>query len=179
MKVIMDEATIKMATKRITQEILDSGSELSDLLIVGIKTRGEFVAKRVSYYLRLLAGVSVPWCSFDISCFRDDIDTKNISPEQLTMTVTNRSIILVDDVLFTGRTVRAAIDGIIANGRPKSIQLAVLVDRGHRELPFKADYIGKNIPTDYADRIIVKLKEYDGEDVVYLRTNDEPPSHRR
>ncbi len=160
---------MKMAIKRLAQEILSTNAKLSDLVLVGIKTRGEFLAKRLSYYIKLLNNSNVPYCSLDISYYRDDIDNRNLTPVQPALSFTNKNIILVDDVLYSGRSIRAALAAVFATGRPKNIQLAVLIDRGHRELPFKADYIGKNIPTTKDQWVSVKMKEYDGEDRVYLK----------
>jgi len=170
--VILDEAKINRALTRIAHEILEHNSGAETIAIVGILTRGAHLAKRIAAIIGKLEGVKVPVGLMDISLYRDDVHSKLDQPlvqrTDILFEVSNRNIVLVDDVLFTGRTIRAALDQIIDFGRPKTIQLAVLVDRGHRELPIKADYVGANIPTAVSDRVVLEVKEKDGKDCVYI-----------
>lgn len=169
---IMDEKTIRRTLVRIAHEIIERNKGAEDLGIIGIKTRGAYLAERLAKLIQEIEEVEVPLGFMDITLYRDDIQTKLDQPivqkTEIMFDVADKIIILVDDVLFTGRTIRAALDQIIDFGRPKLIQLAVLVDRGHRELPIRADYIGKNIPTALNEQVKVKLKEFNGEDSVSL-----------
>lgn len=170
-KEIIDEITMKRAITRITYEMIERNKALDQLVLIGIKTRGVFLAKRIQERLKQLEGIEVPFGALDTKPFRDDkqaeVDTSEISVD-----VTGKDIILVDDVLYTGRTIRAAIDGLVKLGRPARVQLAVLVDRGHRELPIRADYVGKNIPTSHEEEIIVQMNEFDGKDSILLEKAD-------
>jgi len=169
---IMDEKTIRRILIRIAHEIIERNKGAENLGIIGIKTRGAYLAERLAKLIQEIEEVEVPLGFMDITLYRDDIQTKLDQPivqkTEIMFDVADKIIILVDDVLFTGRTIRAALDQIIDFGRPKLIQLAVLVDRGHRELPIRADYIGKNIPTALNEQVKVKLKEFNGEDSVSL-----------
>ncbi|MDP2959933.1 MAG: bifunctional pyr operon transcriptional regulator/uracil phosphoribosyltransferase PyrR [candidate division Zixibacteria bacterium] len=169
---IMDEKTIRRILIRIAHEIIERNKGAENLGIIGIKTRGAYLAERLAKLIQGIEEVEVPLGFMDITLYRDDIQTKLDQPivqkTEIMFDVANKIIILVDDVLFTGRTIRAALDQIIDFGRPKLIQLAVLIDRGHRELPIRADYIGKNIPTALNEQVKVKLKEFNGEDSVSL-----------
>ena len=169
---ILDERKIGRALKRITHEILEHNSGAESLAIIGILTRGAHLARRIAGIIKELEGVDVPVGLMDISLYRDDVHSKLDQPviqrTDILFPVSGRNIILVDDVLFSGRTVRAALDQIIDFGRPRSIQLAVLVDRGHRELPIRADYVGSNIPTSKDDRVVLQVSELDGKDQVFL-----------
>ena len=171
-KVILDEKKIRRALARIAHEILEHNGEVGSLAVVGILTRGAFLAKRVADLIEELEGIKVPVGLMDISLYRDDVHSKLDQPiiqrTDILFEVKNKNIILVDDVLFTGRTIRAALNHIVDFGRPASIQLAVLVDRGHRELPIKADYVGVNIPTSRADEVVLEVVEKDGTDRVYV-----------
>ncbi len=166
-KEVVDELTVKRAITRITYEIIERNKDLNKIVLAGIKTRGVFIAHRIQERLEQLESISVPVIELDTKPFRDDVksgeDTSIISVD-----VTEREVILVDDVLYTGRTIRAAIDNIVGHGRPSRVSLAVLVDRGHRELPIRPDYVGKNIPTSRSEEIIVEMTELDGQDRVLI-----------
>lgn len=166
-KEVVDELTVKRAITRITYEIIERNKDLTKIVLAGIKTRGVFIAHRIQERLEQLENISVPVVELDTKPFRDDVksgeDTSIISVD-----VTEREVILVDDVLYTGRTIRAAIDNIVTHGRPSRVSLAVLVDRGHRELPIRPDYVGKNIPTSRSEEIIVEMTELDGQDRVLI-----------
>ena len=169
---IMDEKAIHRALVRIAHEIIEYNKGTEDMAIIGIKARGAPLAQRIAGIINQIEETKLPVGSMDITLYRDDIQTKLEQPlvqkTEIDFDVVDKTIILVDDVLFTGRTIRAALDQIIDFGRPKSIQLAVLVDRGHRELPIRADYVGKNIPTAFEDSVEVKIKEIDDEDSVVV-----------
>ena len=166
-KEVVDELTVKRAITRITYEIIERNKDLNKIILAGSKTRGVFIAHRIQERLEQLENISVPVVELDTKPFRDDVksgeDTSLISVD-----VTDREVILVDDVLYTGRTIRAAIDNIVRQGRPARVSLAVLVDRGHRELPIRPDYVGKNIPTSRSEEIIVEMTELDGQDRVLI-----------
>ncbi|HHW54181.1 MAG: bifunctional pyr operon transcriptional regulator/uracil phosphoribosyltransferase PyrR [bacterium] len=169
----MDKTAMRRALTRIAHEILEKNKGTEDLLLVGIKTRGVPLARRLAAKIEEIEGVRVPIGSLDITLYRDDLEidasTPVVSDTHLPVEVKDKIIVLVDDVLFTGRTVRAALDALIDHGRPRRIQLAVLVDRGHRELPIRADYVGKNVPTSRREIISVQVEEVDGEDQVLLQ----------
>ncbi len=171
-KDILDAKKMSRALTRITHEILEKNPDVNSLAVIGILTRGAYLARRIVNLIEELEGVKVPLGYMDISLYRDDVHSKLDQPivqrTDILFEVTDRNIILVDDVLFTGRTIRAALDHIVDFGRPRTIQLAVLVDRGHRELPFRADYIGVNIPTAREDRVVVEVVEKEGADRVYV-----------
>jgi pyrimidine operon attenuation protein / uracil phosphoribosyltransferase len=164
---IMDKDIIRRALTRIAHEILEKNKGLKDICIVGIRTRGAVLAERINAYIKEIEGNSVPVGILDITLYRDDltlISTQPVVHETLiNFDINGKKIILVDDVLFTGRTIRAALDALIDFGRPANIQLAVLIDRGHRELPVRAEYVGKNIPTSIEENVKVILKETDNE----------------
>ncbi len=165
---VLDEEGIHRAIVRMAHEILERNQGTSGLILIGIRTRGVFLAKRLEAQIRAIESVEVPLGVLDITLYRDDIG--EIGPRPLVGStdipcdITGRIVVLIDDVLYTGRTIRAALDAVIDFGRPKAIQLGVLIDRGHRELPIKADYIGKNIPTSRAEEVVLRLKEKDGTD---------------
>ncbi|MCM8779078.1 MAG: bifunctional pyr operon transcriptional regulator/uracil phosphoribosyltransferase PyrR [Candidatus Omnitrophica bacterium] len=169
---ILDEEGIKRALLRITHEILEKNKVASELGIVGIRTRGAHLAQRIAKLIDEIERVIIPLGILDITLYRDDLTLLSTQPivhkTEIDFDITGKKIILVDDVLFTGRTVRCALDALIDFGRPKIIQLAVLIDRGHRELPIRADYVGKNVPTSLKENINVKLKEVDGIDEVVI-----------
>lgn len=170
---LMDEKAIARAITRISHEIIERNKGVENLVLVGIKTRGVPIANRISKRIEQIEGTKVDTGDIDITLYRDDLEKINVEPvvkgTYLDFNVDDKTVVLVDDVLYTGRTVRAALDAIIDIGRPKSIQLAVLVDRGHRELPIRADYVGKNVPTSRHEIISVSLLEIDGEDSVTIK----------
>ncbi len=176
---VLEEPDIKRAMNRIAHEIMEKNRGAQDLCIIGIRTRGVYMAERIAGIIRDVEGVAVPVGTLDIAMYRDDIGTRP-SPEvrstDIPCDVTGMTVILVDDVLFTGRSARAAMDAVMDFGRPHSIQLAVLIDRGHRELPIRADYVGKNIPTSRTEKVRVALRELDGTEGVDLGSEgpDEP-----
>jgi pyrimidine operon attenuation protein / uracil phosphoribosyltransferase len=167
---ILDEREIRRATTRIAHEILERNKGADDLVLVGIAARGDDLARRLAAGILEIEGTKVPVGVLDITFYRDDIGLRAEAPEvhetRIDFDVGGRTVVLVDDVLFTGRTIRSALDALIDFGRPRQIQLAVLVDRGHRELPIRADYVGKNVPTRADQAVRVLLAEVDGEDAV-------------
>ena len=169
---IMDSAALSRALMRISHEITEKNKGVDNVVLVGIRRRGEPIAYMIRSNIEKIEGIEVPCGSIDISFYRDDLSTLSDSPlvrhAELPFDVTGRDVVLVDDVLYTGRTARAAIEAVFSCGRPKTIQFAVLVDRGHRELPIRADYVGKNIPTSHSELVEVRLPEYDGETGVFL-----------
>lgn len=172
-KEIWDKLAMKRALVRITYEIIERNKGVEDLVLVGIKTRGVYLARRMRDRLKEVEKVEIPVGELDITPYRDDqksdlsqVTIPDLEPADLD--ITNKNIVLVDDVLYTGRTIRAAMDALIANGRPKSISVAVLVDRGHRELPIRADFVGKNIPTSLNEQVSVNVSEIDGVDSIEL-----------
>lgn len=166
--VIMDEIAIKRAISRISNEILEKNKGSKDLILLGIVSRGEDIAKRISSKINEIENTSIHVYAINPSNFRDD---KKMSREiDLDVDITDKTIILVDDVLYTGRTVRAALDAILSVGRPKAIRLVVLVDRGHRELPIRPDFVGKNLPTSNRENVIVEIVEVDGKDSVFIES---------
>lgn len=166
-KEVVDEITMNRAITRITYEIIERNKDLSQIVLAGIKTRGVFIAKRIQQRLAQLEKIEIPICEVDTKPFRDDIKVKE-DTTVIPVDITDHEVIIVDDVLYTGRTIRAAIDNLVSNGRPSRVSLAVLVDRGHRELPIRADYVGKNIPTSHLEEIIVEMTEKDGQDRVLI-----------
>ncbi|MCP1143975.1 bifunctional pyr operon transcriptional regulator/uracil phosphoribosyltransferase PyrR [Lysinibacillus endophyticus] len=175
---LLDGPSMNRALTRIAHEIIERNKGIDECILVGIKTRGAFLAKRLAEKIERIEGKPIRTGELDITLYRDDLSSKNDNDEALVQqvdidyVVTNQKIVLVDDVLYTGRTVRAGLDAVMDLGRPSQIQLAVLVDRGHRELPIRADYVGKNIPTAGTERIVVRLQEVDGEDNVTLHKID-------
>ena len=166
---IMSADDIRRAIARIAHEIVEHNRGATDLVLIGMRTRGVPLAQRISRAIAEFEGETVPAGSLDVGLYRDDLGVRGadvtIQPSELPE-VAGKRVVLVDDVLYTGRTVRAALDALIDYGRPRRIQLAVLVDRGHRELPIRADFVGKNIPTSRADDVQVRLEETDGEEYV-------------
>jgi len=180
---ILDEKQINRALARIAHEILEHNAGAETIAIVGILTRGAFLARRIAAIIKKLESVDVPVGLMDISLYRDDVHSKLDQPivqrTDILFGVNDKNIVLIDDVLFTGRTVRAALNHITDFGRPRTIQLAVLVDRGHRELPIKADYVGVNIPTAKGDQVVLQVKEKEGQDRVFvLRGADSTPAKK-
>jgi pyrimidine operon attenuation protein / uracil phosphoribosyltransferase len=174
--VLLDDKAIKRTLTRISHEIIEKNKGTENLVLIGIKSRGVPLANRIADLIEQFEEKKVEVGSVDITLYRDDLTTLGEQPtlnsKELGIEIKGKKIILVDDVLYTGRTVRAAIDAIIDVGRPEMIQLAVLVDRGHRELPIRADYVGKNIPTSKKEIISVQLEEVDGKDLVNLFENN-------
>jgi pyrimidine operon attenuation protein/uracil phosphoribosyltransferase len=168
----MDEAEIRRATIRIAHEIIERNKGASGVALVGIAARGDDLARRLAAELLRIEGADVPVGALDITFYRDDIGLRSEAPEvhetRIDFDVTGKTVVLVDDVLFTGRTIRSALDALVDFGRPRAVQLAVLVDRGHRELPIRADYVGKNVPTRADEQVRVAIREVDGEDAVYV-----------
>jgi pyrimidine operon attenuation protein / uracil phosphoribosyltransferase len=171
-KVIMSAEDVRRALTRIAHEIIEHNRGVRNLVLVGMRTRGIPLARRLAERLDDFEGVQVPVGELDITLYRDDIGMRAIQPlvgsTAIPVDVSGKVIILVDDVLFTGRSVRAALDALIDYGRPKAIQLVVLVDRGHRELPIRPDYVGKNVPTSIDEDVAVRLRESDGRDSVEI-----------
>ncbi|MCJ7515725.1 MAG: bifunctional pyr operon transcriptional regulator/uracil phosphoribosyltransferase PyrR [Dehalococcoidia bacterium] len=171
-RTLMSAEDMQRALVRIAHEIVERNRGAKDLVLVGMQTRGVPLAGRLAATIQELEGINVPVGSLDISLYRDDLSSLSLKPTvhrtDVPVDVTDKQIILVDDVFYTGRSIRAAMDALIDLGRPQSIQLAVLVDRGHRELPIRADYVGKNIPTSKSEEIKVEIKEVDGEDRVIV-----------
>ncbi len=173
-KVLMRPDDVRRALTRIAHEIAEHNRGVQDICLVGLRTRGVPMAERLSRSLQEFEGVPIPVASLDIGLYRDDLQISLHKPLlgrtdfSAVTDISNKIVVLVDDVLFTGRTIRAAMDAVMDFGRPRSIQLAVLVDRGHRELPIRADYVGKNIPTSINERVRVQLSEVDDIDQVVL-----------
>ena len=169
---IMDKAAIERALKRIAHEIIEQNKGLEQIYLVGIRTRGVPIAERIAHYFKEIENREIPVGVLDITLYRDDLSTISHQPvikgSKIDFEIDNLNIILFDDVLYTGRTVRAAIDALLDFGRPKQIQLCVLIDRGHRELPIKADFVGKNVPTSIEEIIKVTFEETDMEDNVAI-----------
>ena len=168
---LMDEAAMNRAMTRIAHEIIEKNHGAENVCLIGVHRRGKPLADVLRANIEKIEGVNLPTGSLDITFYRDDLskaETPCLKCSDVPFDVTGKHIVLVDDVLFTGRTVRAAIEAVFALGRPASIQLAILIDRGHRELPIRADFIGKNIPTAKSERIQVRVSQYDGENSVVL-----------
>jgi pyrimidine operon attenuation protein / uracil phosphoribosyltransferase len=174
MPVLMDGERMGRTLTRIAHEIIERNRGIDDIALVGVRTRGVPIAKRLAGILREIAGQDVATGALDITLYRDDLMKNVVGPQpivrrtEIPFSIDGRHIVLVDDVLYTGRTIRAALDALIDFGRPSTIQLMVLVDRGHRELPIKADYVGKNVPTSRRETIHVRLAEIDGQDEVLI-----------
>ncbi len=169
--VILSTLALDRALQRMAHEIAERNDPAKDLVLVGVQRGGVFLATRLALSLREILGQTVPLGLLDVSMHRDDLGTKtapNVHPTEIPFDVTDKSVVLVDDVLFSGRTTRAALDALNDFGRPRRVQLAVLIDRGHRELPIKADFVGKNVPTSLRERINVQLRELGGADLVTM-----------
>jgi pyrimidine operon attenuation protein/uracil phosphoribosyltransferase len=170
-KVVDTEGLDRILT-RISHEILEKNKGSKDIVLMGMRTRGEFLARRIQGKLKSIDGANLPLGVLDVTLYRDDfrmrIKQPEVSVSDITFDINEKHIILVDDVLYTGRTVRSAMNAIMDLGRPASIQLCILIDRGHRELPIRADYVGKNIPTSLNEEIKVRMTEVDEEDAIYL-----------
>ena len=169
--VIMDESAVRRSMARITHEIIEKNRGCEDIVLVGIRRRGVPIAQILHDNLLQVEGVDVPLCALDITAFRDDCNGADTAAAEVLLPDTDiagKAVVLADDVICTGRTVRAAIDALFSRGRASSVQLAVLIDRGHRELPIRPDYVGKNVPTAKHERIDVHMAETDGDTGVYL-----------
>ena len=174
---IMNQEDVRRALARVAHEILEHNRGAEDLIIVGIHTRGVHLARRIAANLAEFEGIDVPVATLDVSLYRDDNRVRDqsqtkIQPTDIPMGIQGKRVVLVDDVLYTGRTIRAAMDALVDFGRPQQIQLAILLDRGHRELPIRADYVGQNLPTALEERVKVRLMETDGADEVALIFED-------
>lgn len=171
-RVILDDKAIDRTLTRIAHEILENNKGAHDLVLLGIRTRGIYLAQRIQSKIEKIDGIIVPTGVLDVTQYRDDV-TDRVSQEVVAYTIdtdmNNKHVVIVDDVLYTGRTVRASLDAILDHVRPKRISLATLVDRGHRELPIRADFIGKNIPTALSEEIVVMLDEIDDKTQVYIK----------
>src|ERR1700720_4004265 len=175
---IMDAEAIRRALRRIAHEIIEQNADLKSVVLAGIPLRGVEIARRLAEFIREVAGTDTETGTIDVAMHRDDVGTRAELPivhaSKLPLPLEGRTVIIVDDVLFTGRTARAALDAISSFGRPARIQLAALVDRGHRELPIRADYVGKNLPTSVGQSVRVSLTEIDGADAVYVTEGGQP-----
>lgn len=175
-KEVVDAVTMKRALTRISYEIIERNKGIQDIVLVGIKTRGIYIAQRLAERLKQLEDIDVPVGELDITLYRDDVkdmEEPELHSSDVPVSIEGNEVILVDDVLYTGRTIRAAMDAVMDLGRPRKISLAVLVDRGHRELPIRADYVGKNIPTSKTEEIIVEMEERDGADRIMISKGNE------
>ena len=175
-KEVVDAVTMKRALTRISYEIIERNKGIQDIVLVGIKTRGIYIAQRLAERLKQLEDIDVPVGELDITLYRDDVkdmEEPELHSSDVPVSIEGKEVILVDDVLYTGRTIRAAMDAVMGLGRPRKISLAVLVDRGHRELPIRADYVGKNIPTSKTEEIIVEMEERDGADRIMISKGNE------
>lgn len=175
-KEVVDAVTMKRALTRISYEIIERNKGIQDIVLVGIKTRGIYIAQRLAERLKQLEDIDVPVGELDITLYRDDVkdmEEPELHSSDVPVSIEGKEVILVDDVLYTGRTIRAAMDAVMDLGRPRKISLAVLVDRGHRELPIRADYVGKNIPTSKIEEIIVEMEERDGADRIMISKGNE------
>ena len=176
-KIIQNQKDIDKSLKRMAYEILEKNKSSRDLFLIGIRKRGVTLAKRLSLKINEIGGIEIPIGALDINLYRDDLSEVASQPilrkTEVPFTVSGKKVILVDDVLYTGRTIRAALDAIIDLGRPHFIQLAVLLDRGHRELPIRADYVGKNVPTSKGELVEVNLMEDDGIDEVIIQEDQQ------
>lgn len=169
---LIDEEGFNRTLTRLAHEILERNKGSKNLVLVGMRTRGEFIGSRIFEKIKEIDNSSPDFGVLDVTLYRDDFRTRLKQPEigvtNITFDINDKHVILIDDVLYTGRTVRAALDALMDLGRPNTIQLCVMVDRGHRELPIKADFVGKNIPTSINEEVRVRIKETDGEDAIYL-----------
>ncbi len=173
---VLDEAALDRALTRIAHEILERNAGSADVAFVGLRTRGVTLAHRLAKKIADIDGTVLPVGTLDITLYRDDLDLRGapvIRGTDIPFSIKGKAVVLVDDVLFTGRTIRAALDAIIDLGRPKMVQLAILIDRGHRELPIRPDYVGKNVPTSRRESVAVRLREHDGEDRVVIEEPEE------
>src|SRR5574341_2377003 len=177
---ILDQAGIQRAVTRIAHEIVERNKGTNDLVLIGLRSRGVDLARRIAQELKIIDGADIPVGTLDVTLYRDDLGRVGLQPvvrkTEISFAINEKRVVLVDDVLYTGRTIRAALDSLIDLGRPRAIQLAVLVDRGHRELPVRADYVGKNVPTSKGEQVRVELVEVDGVDRVIIRNGAGQPA---
>jgi pyrimidine operon attenuation protein/uracil phosphoribosyltransferase len=173
---VLDAAALDRALTRIAHEILERNNGAANVTFVGLRTRGVTLARRLADKIAAIDGTTLPVGALDITLYRDDLDMRGapvVRGTDINFSIKNKTVVLVDDVLFTGRTIRAALDALIDLGRPQMIQLAIVIDRGHRELPIRPDYIGKNLPTSRRESVAVRLREQDGEDRVVIEASEE------
>ncbi len=179
---IIDEAGLQRTINRLAHEVVEKNKGSEKIVLVGVRTRGEFLTRRIAKKIEEIDGKPIPIGILDITLYRDDLrgrlDQPQLKSTEILFDITGKVLVLVDDVLFTGRTVRAALNAVMDLGRPANVQLLVLIDRGHRELPIKADYIGKSVPTSSRQEIKVLMEEVDSEDAVYLTESDEEKEER-
>lgn len=168
-RILMDEAAMMRAIRRISHEILEKNKGLHDALLIGIESRGVYLAQRLQREIKAIEGGDVAVEPMNVAMYRDDRDTRPKNGMPFELDTTDKLVILVDDVLYTGRTIRSALNALMEAGRPRAIQLAVLVDRGHRELPIRADFVGKNVPTSHTEIVKVFMQEQDGIDSVIIQ----------
>jgi len=173
--VILNEEAMGRVLTRMAYELLEKNRGVQDLVLIGIKTRGVYIAERLAEKIHQSEGVQVPLGKLDVTLYRDDFRSvkpeKRAQPTEIPFEITGKRVVLVDDVLFTGRSIRAAIEHLFDLGRPEKVQLAILIDRGHRELPIRADYVGKNVPTSPTESVLVQIREKDGVDRVVIGEN--------
>ena len=167
--VLLDAGDMRRTLGRMAHEILEANQGAEQLVVVGVLRRGWPIAKRLAFLMTQIEGTTVPCGKLDVLPFRDDRPAVEVNETEIPFEVTGKTVILVDEVIFTARTIRAALDGLMRYGRPRAVQLAVLIDRGHRELPIEPNYCGRKVFTEKADHIIVKVNEYDGEDAVVMQ----------
>jgi len=176
-KNVLTKEEIDRAVTRMSHEILERNKGSEDLVIIGVRTRGYALAERIAQAINRIDGVTLPVGALDITLYRDDLSLVSEQPimhkTEIDFDIEGKAVILVDDVLYTGRTIRCALDALVDFGRPKTIQLAILVDRGHRELPIRADYVGKNLPTSQNELVQLNLEEIDKEDSVFIEVNED------
>lgn len=174
-KKIMDKDALDKTLARLAHEVIEKNDNLDEVALIGIRSRGDHIAARIAGRIEKISGKKIPVGAIDITFYRDDVGMKipkDAQPTDVKFSIDSKNIILVDDVLFTGRSTRAAIDALLDIGRPKRIQLLVLIDRGHKQLPIYADYVGKNIPTSYKEIVEIRMKEQDNEDSISIKTNE-------
>lgn len=174
--VLLDAGDMRRTLGRMAHEILEANQGAEQLVVVGVLRRGWPIAKRLAFLMTQIEGTTVPCGKLDVRPFRDDRPAVEINETEIPFEVTGKTVILVDEVIFTARTIRAALDGLMRYGRPRAVQLAVLIDRGHRELPIEPNYYGRKIFTEKGDHIIVKVNEYDGEDAVVMQKGIQEPA---
>lgn len=168
--VLMDAADMRRTLGRLAHEILEANGGADDLVVVGVLRRGWPIAKRLAFLMTQIEGVTIPAAKLDARAHRDDGKSIQADSSEIPFDVNNKRVVMVDEVIFTGRTVRASMDALMNHGRPREVQLAVLIDRGHRELPIQPTFTGKVVATELSDRVLVKVNEYDGEDAVILES---------
>src|SRR5471030_2962542 len=173
--VLLDAGDMRRTLGRMAHEILEANQGAEQLVVVGLLQQGWPIAKRLAFLMTQIEGTTVPCGKIDVRPFRDDKPAVTTDESEIPFEVTGKTVILVDEVIYTARTIRAALDGLMRYGRPRAVQLAVLIDRGHRELPIEPNYFGKKLFTEKGDHIVVKVNEYDGEDVVVLEKNHQEP----